>query len=158
MLQTLSKSILIHPFDASARGWVGIDFGSTSIKIVQLRNRFRRIECLLDTWIETPPLENGNPLELANAGVSRQPVAFVTSMQWIDLDFGMDTTSDLDSHSLTNHSSPGTAYLMPTIKGSGSVKPRKLQIAPGLADWLSEQALQLDCDPRIIDAPPWALT
>jgi Tfp pilus assembly PilM family ATPase len=47
---------------------------------------------------------------------------------------------------------------MPTIKGSGSVKPRKLQIAPGLADWLSEQALQLDCDPRIIDAPPWALT
>lgn len=158
MLRILSKSILVHPFDASARGWVGIDFGSTAIKIVQLRGRFRRIECLLDTWIETPPLENGNPLELVNAGVSRQPVAFVTSMQWMDLDFGMDIPGDPDALSLTNDPTQGTAYLVPTIKGSGSVKPRKLQIAPGLANWLSDQALQLDCDPRIIDAPPWTLT
>jgi hypothetical protein len=158
MLRTLSKSILVHPFDASARGWVGIDFGSTSIKIVQLRRRFRRIECLMDTWIETPPLEDGNPLELVNVGVSRQPVAFVTSMQWMDLDFGIDTASDLEGLSLTNDSTRGTAYLVPTIKGSGSVKPRKLQIAPGLANWLSDQALQLDCDPRVIDAPPWSLT
>lgn len=112
----------------------------------------------MDTWIETPPLENGNPLELVNAGVSRQPVAFVTSMQWMDLDFGVNTSSDPDILSLTNDPDQGTAYLVPTVKGSGSVRPRKLRIAPGLAGWLSDQAMQLDCDPRIIDAPPWSLT
>lgn len=142
-------------------GWLGIDFGSTSIKIVQLRKKRKDLECILDTWFETPALENSSQLLLQTVEDDFPPAAVVTSNRWIEIDYDPQNSESLGEQFQENSSrlwASGVAYLIPDPSFRRTIQPKRIRIAPGLTSWLGNQLLQAGIEPRLIDSPPWTLS
>lgn len=161
MLEFLNHTFLRNSFQASSTGWLGIDFGSTAIKVVQLRKRRQQFECLQDTWVETPSLDENCVFPLKTIDDTLPPAGIVMSNRWIEVEFEPKTSpiaqADL-SENLQRYWPSGVAYLVPDTEFQQAIQPKRLQIAPGLTHWLGTQLLQVGLEPRIIDTPPWTLS
>lgn len=161
MLGFLNHTILRTSLGASSTGWLGIDFGSTAIKTVQLRKRRNQLECLQDAWIETPPLDDNCVLPFRAVDDTLPPASIVTSNRWIEMEFEPKSspiaTAGLQEN-LQRQWSAGVAYLVPDADFQQAIQPKRLQVAPGLTHWLGHQLLQAGIEPRMIDSPPWSLS
>lgn len=160
MLNIIEKMLCCSTLKGYSTGWIGIDFGSTAIKIVQIRRRRNQFECLQDTWIETPTLDEKCNLPLDTVEDSLPPAALVTSMRWIELEFEPSnlSTAGTAQENLHRQWASGIAYLIPTTASQQHIQTKRLKIAPGLAHWLGHQLITSGLEPRVIDAPPWTLS
>ena len=161
MLDFLNHTFLRKSFGSSSTGWLGIDFGSTAIKVVQLRKRRQQFECLQDTWLETPTLDDQCVLPFRAVDYTLPPAGVVTSNRWIEFEFEPKTSPIATAgiqENLQRHWSSGVAYLVADPEYRQAIQPKRLQIAPGLTNWIGHQLLQAGIEPSIIDSPPWTLS
>lgn len=160
MLDLLSQTFQQKGLGASATGWLGIDFGSTAIKVVRLRKRRQHLECLQDVWIETPTLDEHCVLPLRAVDDSFPPAGVVTSNRWIEVEFEpkhSPIATAENPETLDRYWSSGIAYLAAEPEYRQAIQDKRLQVAPGLTQWIGHQLLQAGIEPRVIDSPPWTL-
>lgn len=160
MLDFLNQTFLRNSFGSSSTGWLGIDFGSTAIKVVQLRKRRQQFECLQDTWLETPQLDDQCELPFRAVDDTLPPAGIVVSNRWIEIEFEPKTSAIATTavqENLQKHWTSGVAYLVADSEFQQAIQPKRLQVAPGLTHWIGNQLLQAGIEPRVIDSPPWTL-
>lgn len=159
-MSTVSPFSLPKRSHANSNGWLGIDFGSAAIKVVQLRRRRGQLECLQDVWLEPPNFQEEPDLPFGTASDNFSPTAIVTSMSWVEME--VDTSWDVSGSSptplLSSNSQDCSAVLAPTVASQQPLQPRRVSIVPELAHWLGSQFLQSGYEPKLIDAPPWTLS
>jgi|GEM_PF-2193445 len=161
MFDLLKGSLFPARLSGYTTGWLGIDFGSATLKFVQLRKRRHQYECLQDTWIETPPLDNDTKLPLLAIKNNPPPAAIAISNRWIDIEYEpkMPAGSQTASwESMREHWLSGCALLIPDPEFQAAIQPKKLQAHPGLLSWLGDQVIRAGVEPRVIDATPWTLS
>jgi len=160
MFDLLKGSLFPSRLSGYATGWLGIDFGSTTLKFVQLRKRRNQFECLQDTWIETPSLDNDTKLPLRAIKETPPPAAIVITNRWIEIEYEPKIPADSQSASrasMQEYGSSGCALLIPDPEFQAAIQPKKLQAHPGMLSWLGDQIIRAGIEPRVIDATPWTL-
>lgn len=161
MFDLLKGSLFPSRLGGYTTGWLGIDFGSTTLKFVQLRKRRHQFECLQDTWIETPPLENDTQLPLRAVKDNPPAAAIAISNRWIEIEYEPKVpagSQPASPQSGREHWSSGCALLIPDPEFQEAIQPKKLQVHPALLSWLGDQVIRAGIEPRVIDATPWTLS